>query len=102
MIRRSKTGLVFAGLYVIAATAMFFVALTCSSDWMCDLIALPAFVPAGYLYWLPFSGQFNYIPDPVRRWEFIIPALITNAALYYLAGSAAELLFKRLFNRSAK
>jgi hypothetical protein len=63
MIRWSKTGSFSAALYTIAAAFLFHEAMACGGM-LCDLVALSVFVPAGYLYWVPFSGQLNYVPDP--------------------------------------
>jgi len=85
MRRVSKAGLLFAGLYAIGAAILFRESLTCAT-WMCDLVALPVFLPAGYIFWAPFSGPVDYIPDPLDRWIFVVPAALTNLVLYYYVG----------------
>lgn len=92
---RSRSGWCLAALYLAAAGILFSRAMTCASM-LCDLVAMPVFLPAGWLYWLPFSGSLNYVADPMRRWEFVIPAIITNAAIYYFAGFAIASGIRRL------
>ncbi len=97
-IRWSKTGLCLATLYASAAAILFHNAMTCTG-WVCDFVAFPVFLPAGEIYWWPFSGKLDYVPDPMRRWEFVIPAAITNIVIYYGVGSLIGGGFRRLFQR---
>ena len=100
---RSRTGWGFATVYLVAALFLFHYAMTCH-DWMCDLAAVPVFFPGGLIPWLPFSGRFDYVPDPMRRWAFVIPAVLLNLGIYYLIGFAigagGRKLYRRLFGRN--
>jgi hypothetical protein len=89
-----------SALYAIAAGFLFHEAMTCG-DWMCDFVAFPAWLPAGYIYWLPFSGPLGYIPDPMRRWAFVVPTVVTNAVAYYFIGFALGVAFRELRKRSS-
>ena len=95
----SKTGLVSAALYSISAVFLFGKAMTCIGI-ACGLVALPVFLPAGYIYWFPFSGKLgNYVPDPLSGWAFVIPTAITNMVFYYFLGHAVAAAFAKMFNR---
>lgn len=69
---------------------------------LCDLVAFAVFLPAGYIYWLPFSGQLNYVPDPMREWKFVIPAVITNLVFYYFLGYVVSAAFREVFQMHAR
>ena len=100
---RSKTGTVFAVLYGLAAIILFPEAVTCKV-WMCEFTAWPVWLPMGYLFWLPYSGHLDYVPDPTRHWNFIIPAFLANVLLWYivgmLLGKASSSLYGRYVLRS--
>jgi hypothetical protein len=84
-----------AALYAIAVIILFHQAMTCMTMF-CDSVALPVFLPAGWLDLLPFSGPLNYVANPMHRWRFLIPAVVTNAIIYYFIGSAIGSVFGRL------
>ena len=98
---RSKTGLIFAALYTAAAMYLFHEAMTCIGI-ACDLLAFFVWLPAGYIYWFPFSGVFgNYVPNPMSRWEFVIPTAVSNIVVYYFFGSAVGAGFRKFVKRPA-
>jgi len=84
---------------MVAAIILFHEAMTCTSMF-CDLVAMPVFLPAGWIYWLPFSGALNYVADPMRRWEFVIPVTATNAVIYYFLGFAIASGIRKLSKTS--
>lgn len=96
---RSRSGWFLAGIYMVAAIILFHEAMTCTSMF-CDLVAMPVFLPAGWIYWLPFSGALNYVADPMRRWEFVIPVTATNAVIYYFLGFAIASGIRKLSKTS--
>ena len=93
--RWSQTGLSFVLAYVAIAAYMFHDAMTCIG-WVCDLGAIFVFPPAGEIYWWPFSGQ---VPNPMRRWEFVIPAALTNMVIYYFLGNVVGAVLRKLSTR---
>lgn len=96
---RSRSGWTLALLYLVAAIILFHQAMACMTMF-CDSAALPVFLPAGWLYWLPFSGSLNYVADPMRHWQFVIPAAVTNAIVYYFVGLAIGQVFNSLSRAS--
>lgn len=88
----SKVGAFFAVAYVALALPLFFRAATCSG-WACDLVALPAAFPLGFL----FSWAFD-VPN-LRTLSLIVPTVIGNALFYFGFGIACEKVFVRLRRR---
>jgi hypothetical protein len=87
----SVIGTVLALLYLSATMMLYREANRHVGIWLPDLELVFAFLPAGMIFWWPFSGRFRrfglpHICNPMRRWEFIIPTVLTNTALYYLLG----------------
>ena len=81
---RSRSGLIFATLYLIAAAALYFKALTCNDGFFCGIEVLAVFVPAGLIY-SELLDQF--VGSPIAlQWQVIIPTVVTNAVLYYFLG----------------
>lgn len=85
-------GWTFIAIYLVIATLMFYDAKTCA-EMLCDLAALPALFPFGFLfYWLVDSNYFSYptssgLPgDHLRSWYFILPTVVANSVFYYWAG----------------
>ncbi len=95
---RSKTGRLLAALYAVAAVALFHEAMTCGVM-LCDLVAIYVFLPLGYLVWLPWSGQMNYVANPMVRWEFVIPAVLGNLLFYYFIGATCACLWRKVCAR---
>jgi hypothetical protein len=86
-----------AALYLIAATFLFFEAMTCTDGFFCGIAAIPVFAPAGFLYSRILS---SYVSSPaILQWEVIIPAVLTNTVLYYFLGYAVDAAFRKLFKR---
>ena len=86
-----------AAVYLTAATFLFFEAKTCTDGFFCGIAAIPAFVPAGFLYSRILSP---YVSSPaILQWEVIIPTVLTNTALYYFVGYAVEAALRKLFTR---
>ena len=94
MIWRSRSGLIFAALYLIAATALYFKALTCNDGFFCGIEVLLVFLPAGFIY----SGLLDqFVGSPIAlQWEVIIPTVVTNAVLYYFLGYGVGAAFRKL------
>lgn len=92
---RSRTGWAFVALYLVFAAVLFGRASTCTG-WVCDLIALPAAAPVGFLVggvldWLDQLFVFpGYSSSGLLRnpW-FIVPTVLGNAVLYYGIGTLA-------------
>lgn len=98
----STTGWVFAGLYGIAAAVLFYRASACTG-WVCDLVALPAVVPSGFvvgplLEWLDSVYLFpGYSPSAALRSPyFIVPTVLGNLVFFYGLGALAARGAKRL------
>lgn len=92
---RSKTGWLFAALYTVAGVVIFHEAMTCGTM-LCDIVAIYVFLPFGYLLWLPWSGQMDYIANPMVRWEFVVPAVLGNLFFYYFIGAALACLWRKV------
>jgi hypothetical protein len=105
--RASRTGWVFLVAYLVLAGYLFHEALTCS-DWVCDLVALPAAFPLGILIaWLYDGIDYLFVLPHLtggllHRWHFILPTVLANAVFYFWAGRQIEKLLRRLFSPSAK
>lgn len=102
MVRLSKSGALFAALYLMPAAFLFREALTCGTM-LCDLVAFPVFVPAGLVYWLPFSklGPLTYVPNPMSQWRFVIPTMVTNLVSYYFLGWGVGTVARKWFRPRA-
>lgn len=90
--RHRIVGWIFMSGYLVIATLAFYEAKNCTGM-LCDLVALPALFPFGFMfYWLIDSNYFSYptssgIPgDHLRSWYFILPTLAVNAIFFYWAG----------------
>lgn len=102
---RSPTGWVLATVYLAIATAALIRAATCSG-WACHIAGVPALVPAGLVaiaFLNLLDGIFllpGYRPDLfLTHAGFATPMVAVNAAVLYLAGSAAERAVKRTLAR---
>lgn len=103
---KSKTGWLFALLYLGFASFLVYLAFTCIG-WVCDIVEFPAAIPFGLLYLgllrlldpiLAF-GSITY--SPFRNWFFIVPTLIGNAIVFYWLGVSIEKLWRRAFRRGS-
>jgi hypothetical protein len=87
----SVIGTVLALLYLSATVMLYREANRHIGGWLPDLELAYASLPIGIIFWWLFSGRFRRfglpcICNPMRRWEFVVPTLFTNIALYYLLG----------------
>lgn len=90
--KHHTVGWVFMAGYLVMAALAFYEANTCA-EMLCDLVALPALFPFGFMfYWLIDSAYFSYptssgIPgDHLRSWYFIVPTVLLNTVFFYWAG----------------
>lgn len=101
----SRAGWAFVALYLVVAAILFGRAFTCTG-WVCDLVALPAAAPVGFLVsgvlgWLDELFVFpGYSSSGLLRnpW-FIVPTVLGNAVLYYGIGALAARLAHRAVAR---
>jgi hypothetical protein len=88
-----------AGLFLIIAIALYFhSSFACRGDFLCQAVALFAYVPAGFLYaplmqlrWGEFEGLVRFL--------VIAASTLTNAVLYYCVGWVIE-VFVRMIGRA--
>jgi hypothetical protein len=92
---RSRAGWAFVVLYLVIAAVLFGRASTCTG-WVCDLVALPAVAPVGFLVGGVLDGLDQIFVFPgysssglLRNPWFIVPTVLGNAALYYGIGTLA-------------
>lgn len=99
---RSKTGLFFAGLYVVFASFLFYDAATCHGM-LCELNAFAAVVPFGIVCIIAvklldtvyFFGS-SYTSYSWGDIAFVIPTMIGNIIFYYWAGVFLAWIFKKV------
>src|ERR1700690_1481508 len=95
---RSRTGLTFVFVYLMAAVFLIWDALTCVGM-LCDLSGFLVLLPAGWAYYVVSNFFLGYDPDPLVgydmighdphrfiKWGFIIPSVLTNVMIIYFAG----------------
>jgi hypothetical protein len=99
LFRRSKLGLVLAGLFLVIAVALYFhSSFACRGDFLCRGVALFAYVPASFLYAPVMQLRWGAFEDLVR-FLVIAASTLTNAVLYYCVGWVIE-VFVRLIGRA--
>jgi hypothetical protein len=102
---KSKIGWIFVVIYLALSSWLVYQAFTCT-DWMCDMVEIPAAIPFGAVYFgllrllnpIFLFGSISYAP--FRNWYFIIPTLIGNSILYYWFGVGVRKLYLRLFRKA--
>lgn len=106
--RKSRTGWVLLFVYLILAAYLFHEALTCR-DWVCDLVALPAVFPLGFvIIWLLQGVDYVFVLPPeltqglLRKWPFILSTVLINAMFYFWAGWQLEQLMRWVHRRAFK
>jgi predicted cobalt transporter CbtA len=94
---KSKAGWWLAALYLVVATLSLATALSCRSSFFCGFAALPALVPAGFLYlWL----LADHVPSPaVLQWQVLVPTVLSNMVFFYAAGQVVAQLRQRMRSR---